>query len=289
MADGHDLGSCAARRRGSSPRFPTNRICWFSIHPTFVKVKAIPTNKVETYRRTLQQLDNWEPYLLAESGLPGPRGNLELAQAVFEEGDAALFERFLEYTPDKAPVNSPEEFLHFCGVFGQGRHLSRDSHSTWGRLRQYAGDPRWRTREAVAMGLQAFGDRDMDGLLSEMEVWSRGSRFQQRAAAAGLCEPRLLKQESHAATVLHVIDIITSSIVSAGDRRDEGSKVLRQALGYCWSVAVVTLPPDGKLLMEKWFVSADPDIRRIMKNNLTKNRLFKMDGAWVERWRQELK
>ena len=23
LADGHDLGSCAARRRGSSPRFPT--------------------------------------------------------------------------------------------------------------------------------------------------------------------------------------------------------------------------------------------------------------------------
>ncbi len=245
-------------------------------------------NKVETYRQKLRQLNDWEPYLLAESGLPGPRGNLELAQAVFDEGTAAIFERFLTFTPEKAPANTPEEFLHFCGVFGQGRFLSRDSRSIWDRLTAYAGDPRWRTREAVAMALQAFGDRDMDGLLLEMERWAKGNRFQQRAAAAGICEPRLLKQGSHAARVLQILDIITTSIASAADRREEGFKVMRQALGYCWSVAAAAYPEKGKLLMEKWFVSADPDVRRIMKDNLTKNRLIKMDAAWVERWRRVL-
>ena len=110
-------------------------------------------NKVEDYRKILETLDNWEPFLLAQSGLPGPRGNLELAQAVFLEGDEALFERFLAYDPLRAPANSPGEFLAFCGVFGQGRFLSRDSFAIWERLKFYASDPRWRTREAVAMAL----------------------------------------------------------------------------------------------------------------------------------------
>ena len=42
--------------------------------------------KAEAYRERLRVLPaaEWEAYLCAESGLPGPRGNLELAQAVVE-------------------------------------------------------------------------------------------------------------------------------------------------------------------------------------------------------------
>lgn len=36
-------------------------------------------SKADDYRRKLQTLDSWDAYLLQESGLPGPRGNLELA------------------------------------------------------------------------------------------------------------------------------------------------------------------------------------------------------------------
>jgi hypothetical protein len=47
-------------------------------------------SKVATYRQQLRQLTDWETFLLKESGLPGPRGNIELAQAVAEEGNEAL-------------------------------------------------------------------------------------------------------------------------------------------------------------------------------------------------------
>jgi hypothetical protein len=36
---------------------------------------------VEAHVRMLRTLDDPEPYLLEHSGLPGPRGNIELAQA----------------------------------------------------------------------------------------------------------------------------------------------------------------------------------------------------------------
>ncbi len=41
-------------------------------------------SKLNDYLQKLRELDDWTPYLLKNSGLPGPRGNLELAQAVAE-------------------------------------------------------------------------------------------------------------------------------------------------------------------------------------------------------------
>lgn len=40
--------------------------------------------KVEIYQEQLRDLDQgaWDAFLLAESGLPGPRGNIELARAL---------------------------------------------------------------------------------------------------------------------------------------------------------------------------------------------------------------
>ena len=70
--------------------------------------------------------------------------------------------------------------------------------------------------------------------------------------------------------------------------KDESFKVLRQGMGYCWSVAVAALPDDGKPMIEKWLNSEDKDIRWMMKENLKKNRLLKIDARWVNTCLQEL-
>jgi hypothetical protein len=152
-------------------------------------------------------------------------------------------------------------------------------------LRAFAADPRWRTREAVAMALQHWGDADLGGLLAAMTEWAEdGDPWQQRAAAAALCEPRLLRDPQHAAAVLGILDAITQQLVVAPPegRKTEAFKVRRQSLAYCWSVAVVASPDTGRSLMEKWLASGDPDARWIMRENLKKNRLKKMDPDWVE-------
>ena len=77
--------------------------------------------KSDDYRAHLKSLTQWDDYLLKESGLPGPRGNIELAQVIADEGNKGLFLRYLKYTADIAPTNSPYEFLAFCGVIGLGR------------------------------------------------------------------------------------------------------------------------------------------------------------------------
>ncbi len=45
----------------------------------------------EQYRAHLQQMCDWESFLLAESGLPGLNANMELAAAAADEGDEAQF------------------------------------------------------------------------------------------------------------------------------------------------------------------------------------------------------
>lgn len=241
--------------------------------------------KTDDYRTKLRALDNWDSYLLKESGLPGPRGNLELAQAVADVGNRQLFQRYITYTADKAPVNSPYEFLAFCGIVGLGRLLAEGDNDLLKTLRRYASDPRWRIREGVAMALQRLGDVDMERLVGEMRDWGQGTPLEQRAAAAALCEPRLLSQAKHAREALRILDRITASLERADNRRSEDFLTLRQGLGYCWSVAVVALPVEGKALMEKWLVKSDKDIQWIMRENLKKARLARMDANWVKKWR----
>lgn len=240
--------------------------------------------KADRYRQVLRDLDDWDSYLLQESGLPGPRGNIELARVVADEGDEDLFQRYLSYGAEQAPTNSPYEFLAFCGVLGLGRLLAEGERKSLDPLRTYAADPRWRMREAVAMALQRLGQADMDALMAEMECWSQGNLLERRAAAAGLCHPNLLCEEEQARRVLRILDGITASIGEVEDRRSDDFRALRKGLGYCWSIAVVALPGEGKALMEKWCSSGDRDVLWIMKQNLSKNRLARLDTAWVETW-----
>lgn len=246
-------------------------------------------NTIDRYRQALKSCADWEPYLLQESRLPGPRANLELAQAVALEGNLEIFHRFIQLDASQAPPNSPAEFLPFCGLLGYGRLLAEGSLDLLPTIRRHASDPRWRMREGTAMALQQWGERDMERLLQEMADWAEGSLLEQRAAAAALCEPRLLRDTQHGRRVLEILDGITALILNCTDRKSEAFKTLRKGLGYCWSVAVAAQPEAGKSYLEKWLSHPDPEIRWIMKENLNKERLARMDCNWVQVWKAKIR
>jgi HEAT repeat protein len=241
--------------------------------------------KEDEYRNALRRLDDWEPFLLAHSGLPGPRANLELASAVADEGDEATLRRWAVLGPGEAPTGSTDEFLPLCGVVGLGRLAAAGDRSQLAELRRLAEDPRWRIREAVAIALQRVGDADFPALLAEMERWAIGTPLEQRAAVAALCEPRLLRAPAHAAQVLALLERVTDELGRLVDRRADDFRTLRRTLGYGWSVAVVAHPAVGKPLFERLAGSGDPDVRWIVRENLKKKRLERLDAAWVERLR----
>jgi hypothetical protein len=233
------------------------------------------------YRATLRTLTDWAPYLLAESNLPGPRANLELLAAVADEGDTPRLLSLLDHDPDCAPTGTPGEFVAACGAAGLGARIAAGESAVWPRLRALAGDPRWRVREGVAMGLQRIGDADMERLLKGVDGWVDGTPLERRAAAAGLCEPRLLGDPGHAEAVLGILGRLTASLAAESDPRAEDVRVLRKALGYCWSVAIVASPSDGKACFERWTDCASRDVHWVLRENLRKVRLGRMDAAWV--------
>lgn len=238
--------------------------------------------KSDDYSRELVTLADWDDYLLKNSGLPGPRGNLELAAVVADMGNLALFEKYITYDPQTAPVNSPYEFLAFCGVLGLGRLVAEGKIEYLQTIRSFASDPRWRLREAVAQALQRWGKVDMDSLLQEMNTWAAGSWLENRAAAAALAEPVLLKKPDQIKQAQIILDKITTRLLTCSNRKDPDFLTLRQGLGYCWSVVVAALPQEGIPLMEKWLTNPDTDIRWIMKENLKKKRLARVIPKWVD-------
>lgn len=233
------------------------------------------------YRAELSQLQDWDDYLEQHSGLPGPRANLELMYAAAELAEEALLRRYLAIAVDEAAVTSPRVFLVCCGVVGVGHLVNRGALNGFTVLRALASDSRWRVREAVAMALQIIGDADLPRLLAEMQCWAAGNLYEQRAAVAALCEPRLLKDPAAANRVLDLMDEITHCFSQVQDRKQEPYQVLKKCLSYGWSVAAAALPEVGKARMERWIACTDPGVLQVMRENLRKNRLLKMDAAWV--------
>jgi hypothetical protein len=227
-------------------------------------------SRVAAYRDELRSLKRWEPYLRKHSGLPGPRANLELVAAVAEEADADLLWQLSA---------SKDEYLALCGTAGLGRIALLEPGTVMSWLRELAADPRWRVREGVAMALQRIGRENMSMLLAEMKEWMHGDAFVQRAVVAGLCEPPILTNNSEVVQVLEVLDHITSSLASTGDRRGDGFRVLRQALGYGWSVAAAAAPENAVPYLQKWLQSTDRDVAWVMKSNLAKARMAPLRDA----------
>lgn len=214
--------------------------------------------------------DEWDAYLAAHSGLPGPRGNLELLAAAGDVAPAGSLRRW---------AASDDEYEASVGTAGLGRLVLEGDQSLLDRLRELAQDGRWRVREAVAMALQRIGDADLALAQRVALEWCQGPPLVQRAAMAALCEPRLLRAPGAATSALGALDVVTASLVAApaATRRDDDVRVLRQALGYCWSVALAAAPDEGFDALDRWSRVPDVDVRWILRENLRKSRLLRAD------------
>lgn len=217
--------------------------------------------------------------LLENSNLPGPRANLELLHQFMYFG-----------TPEQVESiqNSHEEFGVMCGV-ARTCMLKRDRlQELVIELKSYANHSSWRVREAVCIGLQEVAKGiGTPPVLDAIKRWSNGNDFEKRAFVATLCEPALLKDSQTNMKILDALGEITSGFESVTSKLDVGQTSLRKALGYCWSVAIVYEPEYGKELFEKMiknmlYKSDNKHVLWIIKENLKKKRLIKLDAQWVE-------
>lgn len=239
--------------------------------------------KIESYKEELSGTQDWIQYLHDNSNLPGPRANLELMRAAVDVADETFIKQCVAFDEYVAPTNSPGEFVAMCGVVGLGKLISQGKLEYYSQLRMRASDLRWRVREGVAFALQMVGEGDFDGLTTELNNWKSGNPYEKRAVVAGLCEPSLLKRQESAETVLDILKEIMESVPRIDNKSDEAFKALKKGLGYGLSVAIVAYPEKGKQVFETLLSNRDKDVQWILKENLKKNRLLKMDENWVDR------
>jgi hypothetical protein len=208
-------------------------------------------------------------FLTEHSGLPGPRGNLELADAFAASAAAETIQAF---------ADEPDEYLRFCGTQGLGR-LILDvpaDESLVALVLERAGDDSWRVREAAARALQIVGDVDLPRLRGIVTEWvGHPNPYVRRAAIAAICEPRLLGDDVTRAAALAACEVATASITALppATRKDPAVRNLRQALGYCWSVAIAAFPEEGLASYAALERSDDPDVGWIVTSNQKKARL----------------
>lgn len=242
-------------------------------------------------------------YLVQRSHLPGPRGNLELAEAFTQTAENCAEENpdrtwdlcltFAQLSADEAPTNDPQEFITFCGARGLAAVAAVFASyfdEALSRLFDLSHDPRWRVREAVAMAIQRLIEARPERTLGTLAGWIQDDDWlAMRAVAAGVAEPRLLKEAAIAKQALQLHDTIMACIVASADRRSEEFKALRKGLGYTFSVIAAALPEEGFQALRKLTASEDKDLLWIAKNNLKKNRLAKHFPDEVDRCQEVIK
>ncbi len=245
------------------------------------------TRLIDEYLKT-GTAENLMKYLASNCNLPGPRGNLELADVFADvvrdcggrecEKLWNLSLQLSRFSLIEAPVNNPKEFLVFCGARGVGALGASQGffQEAVSLLKGLASDDRWRTREGVAMAIQGMIEKRPQKTLEELEEWVETDDWLvMRAVAAGVAEPALLKDGKTAKAALKLHKQIFSKIAGTRERNSIEFKKLRQGLGYSLSVVVRAVPVEGFEYMRQLAGQQDADILWIVKENLKKNRLLK--------------
>lgn len=241
-------------------------------------------------------------FLRDHSHLPGPRGNLELAQDFADlvagrvggpRAPAAweLVESLASVGPEEAPTGDPGEFLAFCGTVGAACFADdrKRRPGLWRLVRRAAEDPRWRLREAAAQAIQRALPADPASGLATLGEWAaRGGWLLLRAVAAGLADPPLLTGPGFAEAALRLHAVVLERLVAGADRRDPDFRVLRQGLGFSLSVVVAAAPDEGFALLRSLAESPDRDLAWVLRSNLSKARLARPYPAEVEQVRRLL-
>jgi hypothetical protein len=236
-----------------------------------------------------EEADGLDEFLVANSFLPGPTENLELAQTLAGEMvrhvDSkgvrlwGLVTAWADVDAGQARAARPREFLPFCGALCIGA-LGAASDTWWlsavDRLRDLATDPRARVRKGVMLGVRRLLRADFLATAEELVAWIEGGRlFTMQVVAQAISDPRLLVDEMNAvaALALHRALINTYILLPLTYRGHPDCRPLRKTLAYSLSVAVAALPEEGFQTMQRWAARTDPDLNWILIQNLTEPRL----------------
>jgi len=247
----------------------------------------LPLLKASGSRKKLEET------LVANSNLPGKRANLELAFAVADffgsgnlnESSWKMLTEWARIAPEDAPVNHPKEFLPFCAILSLGSSYSLAGQKNKAKvidiIKNAASDPKWRMREAAAMGFQRIAEKDFNVIKRLFSEWIGKATFsEKRAILVALAHPPILNKEENVAFCFQMADEVLQGLLDLkrSDEETEEYTILKKGLGFTLSVYVVYSPGKGFSFLKEWAQKGNEEIRKIIKTNLSKSRLVKQYG-----------
>lgn len=234
--------------------------------------------------------------LVEHSNLPGPRGNLTLADKFADEFKEPIQKELLDLliqwiniSEVEAPTNHPREYLPFCGILALGSNCFYGDEKTksiiMDQFKVCMNSKRWRTREGAAMGLQRIAEKDFEFIKKYIsDIFQGSTLLEKRAFIAALAHPPILNNKEVTLFSIKISkDILDEVITMPKDiRKSEEFGVLSKGLQYALSVFVSYLPKEGFDFIKEYAQIKDSDIIKILKSNLNKSRLTKKFPQIVE-------
>jgi len=225
-------------------------------------------------------------FLIANSGLPGPRGNLTLAAEASRliAMDWATKKRILKGLIIGWSA-SGDEYLMFVAHSAIGHVLSGNPEEMeWAVPILYEANfsPLWRAREGVTFALEALLEDRVDLALSLIDEWcKRRDPIVVRNSIVALAHPTQLRRNHAQLDALERYNGIGMEIVAKAIDPGDDVKMLAKSLGFTISVAAEA--DEGYLdEFEKWIDGNVKTWRSIIKKNLTKARIAKKYPARIK-------
>lgn len=250
----------------------------------------------DLFSRYLQP-ENFRPiskYLEENSGLPGPRGNLELAftfgdfcREYAEKYRKEVWDMCLQFSESEILdlKDDPSVFTPFCGILGLGAAGSLSGQrcrKAFKQLRPLSSHSNWRIREAVPKAINSMLFTQTDVVLDEIRGWiGEDNWLPMRSVAAGMIESGKIADETLARQALELHHEILIKVHENFRQKDDAFTALRKGLAFTLSVAVMSLPGPGFELMRSLLKLGDSNIEWIIRENLKKSRLLKNFPAEV--------
>lgn len=221
-------------------------------------------------------------YLNENSNLPGPRGNLTLAERLsklvsrtWKEKREYLIEALEQWRA------SDNEYLLFCYYSTLGHLMAHHpEEDAWAKGALYEGNfsKHWRAREAVTFAVVAMLKTRPRYTLDLLKQWNQNSHIiVLRNILVALADPTSLKSNLEIGEELRdyihkAINIVKKP--SEEEKANESYKLLKKSLGFVLSVAAME---DSRIVddMMGWVNLGNRELVSIVKQNAKKNRFKK--------------
>ncbi|MOA06141.1 hypothetical protein D3C78_1257660 [compost metagenome] len=192
-----------------------------------------------------------------------------------------LLLRWTKIDPSQADTNEARVFLPFCAILALGAYYpyaeGNNKKRCINEIVNSMSDPRWRIREGSAMALQRIGEKEFSTIKELMEqMFDSSNLLERRAFVAALAHPPILEDSEAVSFALDLSERIIDDIVADPSLgRSEEYRVLSKGLEYAISVFVERMPLEGFALLNKYAMSGDKRIQKIVKSNIGKARIAK--------------